>query len=84
MSSSRGDRGRRSGQFDATQRAVLAYCDAMTRSVHVLDAVFAAVCGALDNRHLVELTATIDAYNMVSCFLEAMRIDARDELAHGT
>ena len=84
MSSNRGDHGRRSGQFDATQRAVLAYCDAMTRSVHVPDAVFAAVRGVLGNRHLVELTATVGAYNMVSRFLEAMRIDARDELAHGT
>lgn len=70
-----------SDQFDAIQRAVLAYCDAMTRTVHVPDEVFAAVRGALHNRHLVELTATIGAYNMVSRFLEAMRIDARDDLA---
>ena len=72
-----------SGQFDATQRAVLAYCDAMTRTVHVPDEVFAAVRDALDNRRLVELTATVGAYNMVSRFLEAMRIDARDDMASG-
>ena len=70
-----------SDQFDAQQRAVLAHCDAMTRTVHAPDEVFAAVRGVLDNRHLVELTATVGAYNMVSRFLEAMRIDARDDLA---
>ena len=78
------DRWPGSGQFDAAQRAVLAYCDAMTRAVHVPDEVFAAVREALDNRRLVELTATIGAYNMVSRFLEAMRIDARDDLSGGT
>jgi alkylhydroperoxidase family enzyme len=71
-----------SNLFDPTQRAVLAYCDAMTREVHVPDPVFAAVRGVLDNRKLVELTATIGAYNMVSRFLEAMKIDARDDMAN--
>lgn len=66
--------------FDDTQRAVLAYCDSMTRKVHVPDAVFAAVRQRLDARDLVELTATIGAYNMVSRFLEAMGVDARDPL----
>ncbi len=72
-----------SGLFDRDQRAVLAYCDAMTREVHVPDEVFAAVRSAMDNRNLVELTATIGAYNMVSRFLEAMGIDARDDMANG-
>ena len=71
-----------SGLFDKVQRAVLAYCDAMTREVHVPDDVFAAVRGVMDRRNLVELTATIGAYNMVSRFLEAMQIDSRDELGH--
>ena len=69
-----------SGLFDSAQRAVLAYCDAMTREVHVPDDVFAAVRGVMDRRNLVELTATIGAYNMVSRFLEATQIDARDDL----
>lgn len=69
-----------SGLFDATQRAVLNYCDAMTKGVHVPQAVFAAVRDVLDHRNLVELTATIGAYNMVSRFLEAMEIDSRDKL----
>lgn len=71
-----------SGLFDGTQRAVLAYCDAMTRAVHVPDDVFAAVRGVMDNRNLVELTATIGAYNMVSRFLEAMQIDAQDDIGN--
>lgn len=70
-----------SALFDGTQRAVLAYCDAMTRRVHVPGEVFAAVRGVLDHRALVELTATVAAYNMVSRFLEAMQIDARDDVA---
>lgn len=73
-----------SDAFDDTQRAVLAYCDAMTREVHVPDAVFAAVRERLDARNLVELTATVGAYNMVSRFLEAMGVDARDPLPKAT
>ncbi|MCK8785379.1 carboxymuconolactone decarboxylase family protein [Roseomonas sp. NAR14] len=67
-----------SDAFDARQRAVLAYTDSMTREIHVPDAVFAAVRETFDRRELVELTATIGAYNMVSRFLEAMRIHADD------
>ena len=66
--------------FDETQRAVLAYCDAMTREIRVPDAVFAAVRRALPDRELVELTATIGAYNMVSRFLEALQIDHHDDM----
>ncbi len=69
-----------SGLFDDTQRAVLAYCDAMTREIRVPEAVFAAVRRALGDRDLVELTATIGAYNMVSRFLEALRIDHHDDM----
>jgi AhpD family alkylhydroperoxidase len=69
---------RESDAFDARQRAVLALADAMTRDVHVPDEVFAAVRAAFDNRLIVELTATIAAYNMVSRFLEAMQIHSHD------
>jgi len=69
-----------SGLFDDTQRAVLAYCDAMTRKIRVPDEIFAGVRRALDDRCLVELTATIGAYNMVSRFLEAMQIDHHDDM----
>ena len=65
--------------YDAVQRDVLAYTDAMTREVHVSDAVASAVRAHFDHEQLVELTATIAAYNMVSRFLEAMQIHSDDQ-----
>jgi alkylhydroperoxidase family enzyme len=47
----------------------------MTRSIRVPDEVFAAVRRNFDDREIVELTATIGAYNLVSRFLEALQID---------
>lgn len=61
--------------FDARERAVLEYADAMTRNVQVPNPIFAAVRGYFDERELVELTATIAAYNLVSRFLEALQVD---------
>lgn len=61
--------------FDARERDVLAYCDSMTRDIHVPDAVFQAVRPHFAERELVELTATIAAYNLVSRFLEALQVD---------
>lgn len=61
--------------FDDRERAVLAYTDAMTREIRVADALFAEVRRHFDDRELVELTATIGGYNLVSRFLEAMRIE---------
>ena len=71
------------GLFDATQKAVLAYCDSMTREIHVPAETFAPVRKVLDERCLVELTATIGAYNMVSRFIEALGIDSKDGLSAG-
>jgi AhpD family alkylhydroperoxidase len=68
----------RSEVFDATERAVLALCDTMTRDIHVDAATIGAVREALGERRCVELVATIAAYNMVSRFLEALKIDSRD------
>ena len=61
--------------FDARERDVLAYCESMTRDIHVPDTVFQAVRPHYSERELVELTATIAAYNLVSRFLEALQID---------
>ena len=66
--------------FDAIQRDVLAYTDAMTRDVHVPDDVARAVRAHFDHKQLVELTATVAAYNMVSRFLEAMAIHSDDKV----
>ena len=65
--------------YDPVQRDVLAYTDAMTRDVHVSDDVARAVREHFDHEQLVELTATIAAYNMVSRFLEAMQIHSDDQ-----
>lgn len=66
--------------FDATDRAVLAYCDAMTQQVHVPDDIARAVREAFPPRQLVELTATIAGYNCVSRVLEALEINGADAL----
>lgn len=63
-------------RFDATAMAVIAYTDAMTRNVDVPDPVYAAVRAAFNDRELVELTATVGAYNLVSRFLVALRVGA--------
>ncbi|MBC7782097.1 MAG: carboxymuconolactone decarboxylase family protein [Proteobacteria bacterium] len=61
--------------YDETMRAVIAYADSMTREIHVPDAVFAQVSRHFDAQQMVELTATVGAYNMVSRFLEALQMD---------
>lgn len=62
------------GVTDA-DRAVLHYTDAMTRDIQVPDDVFAAVKKHLGDREMVELTATVGAYNLVSRFLVALQVD---------
>ncbi len=61
--------------FNAAERAVLAYTDTMTRDIRVPDVTFDALRTFLDEREIVELTATVAAYNLVSRFLEALQID---------
>ncbi len=60
--------------FDPRQRATLAYADDMTQKIQVGEEVFRAVRGLFNDQEIVELTATIAAYNMVSRFLEALEI----------
>jgi len=60
--------------FDAAERAVLAYTDTMTREIRVSDELFAEVQKHFDARDLVELTASVAGYNLVSRFLEAMQV----------
>lgn len=67
-----------STSFTAGQREVLAYTDAMTQHIQVPDAVFDAVARRFSNQELIELTATIAAYNMVSRFLEALQVHSTD------
>jgi len=67
-----------SDRFTPLQREVLALCDAMTREVHVDEALVQAVRARLGERQLVELVGTIASYNMVSRFLEALQIHSDD------
>lgn len=60
--------------FGAIETLVLRYTDAMTRDIRVPDALFESLGTSFDEKALVELTATIAGYNMVSRFLIAMRI----------
>lgn len=67
-----------SSLFDDTERAVLAYTDAMTRDIQVPASVSEAIRQRFPHRQVVELTATIAAYNMVSRFLEALQVHSHD------
>jgi AhpD family alkylhydroperoxidase len=60
-------------------RAARDYTDAMTRQVRVPAAVFAALREHYDDRQVVELTATIGAYNLVSRFLVALEVGQDDQ-----
>jgi alkylhydroperoxidase family enzyme len=60
--------------FTPVERAVLTLTDTMTRDVQVPDAQFEPLRAHFDARGLVELVATVAAYNMVSRFLEALNI----------
>lgn len=66
--------------FDPAQRAALAYCDAMTRDVHVPTEIFEALRPHFPAPIIAELTITIAAYNMVSRVLEALQISSSDDM----
>ena len=66
---------RPSNLFSAPQRALLAYTDAMTREIDVADEVFAELRKHFSERQVVELSMLIGAYNMLTRFLKALRVD---------
>jgi len=61
--------------FSEPQRALLAYTDAMTREIDVRDNVFADLRKHFSERQAVELTMLIGAYNMLTRFLKALKVD---------
>ena len=67
------------GGLDEKQRAVLAYTDAMTIGVKVSDGIFGELKKRFDERHIVEITATVAAYNCVSRFLVALDVGEMSE-----
>ena len=67
------------GGLNEKQRAVLAYADAMTIGVKVNDDIFGELKKCFDERHVVEITATVAAYNCVSRFLVALDVGEMGE-----
>jgi alkylhydroperoxidase family enzyme len=61
--------------FSASERAVLAYADTMTRDIAVPDDVFAEVKRHFNDREIVELTVLIGTYNMNARVLQALQLD---------
>lgn len=70
---------RSSELFDAKERALLAYVDAMTRDVAVREAVFESVRARFNETAIVELTVLAAAYNMHTRVLKALDIDPETE-----
>lgn len=66
---------RQSAEFDDTERAVLAYTDAVTRDLAADDATFAAVARHFDAAAIVELTVLIGTYNMHARVMNALQLD---------
>ncbi|MCJ1479015.1 hypothetical protein MMC13_007699 [Lambiella insularis] len=69
--------GLRTGRMEGLgerQAAVVEYTDAMTRGVRVPEGVFERLRGVLGERGVVEMTATVAAYNCVSRFLVALDV----------
>ncbi|KAI1446317.1 AhpD-like protein [Annulohypoxylon stygium] len=58
--------------------AVLRYTDEMTRNVKVQDSTFAELKKAFSEREVVEITATVAAYNCVSRFLVALDVGEKN------
>jgi len=66
---------RKSQFFSASERAVLAYADAMTRDIPVPDNVFEDLRPHFSERQIVELTVLIGIYNMHTRVFMALGID---------
>jgi 4-carboxymuconolactone decarboxylase len=63
-----------SSLFDAKQRAVLAYTDAMTLQIQVPDDVFNGLKPHFTDQQIVELSVLIGTYNMHTRVLQALEI----------
>jgi len=70
---------RPSAEFDATERAVLAYTDAITRDLAADDATFDAMARHFDDTAIVELTVLIGTYNMHARVMNALQLDLEQD-----
>ncbi|KIV82018.1 hypothetical protein PV11_04159 [Exophiala sideris] len=64
--------------FSASDLAALQYTDEMTKNVRVSRDTFAQLKEHFNDREIVEITATVGAYNCVSRFLVALDVDERN------
>ena len=62
------------GALNAREWATLRYADAMTRDVKVPRALFDELKAAFSEQEVVEITATVASYNLVSRFLVALNM----------
>lgn len=69
------------GALDAKEWATLRYADAMTRDVEVPQALFDEVKALFSEQEVVEITATVASYNLVSRFLVALDIGEQNSMA---
>ncbi|RAH73458.1 carboxymuconolactone decarboxylase family protein [Aspergillus aculeatinus CBS 121060] len=60
------------------ESVVLKYTDAMTKTVKVPEEIFQEVKECFDHKQVVEITATVAAYNGVSRFLVALDVGERN------
>ncbi len=60
--------------FTADEALVIELADVMTRDIDVPEALMDRIKAKFDSRAVVEIVATVAAYNMVSRFLEALQI----------
>ncbi|KAK3941255.1 AhpD-like protein [Diplogelasinospora grovesii] len=66
------------GDLTEKQWVVLCYADEMTRNVQVKDETFGKLRGMFSEREVVEITATVAAYNCVSRFLVALDVGEKN------
>jgi AhpD family alkylhydroperoxidase len=60
--------------FDSQEQAILRLTDVMTKEIQVSDTVFGPIKSQFNDQEILELVATIAAYNMVSRLLNALHI----------
>ena len=68
-----------SDMFNEIEWTIIAYTDAMTKLIQVPEEVFIRLGKFFSAKQIVEITALVAGYNMVSRFLEALQINIEHE-----
>lgn len=71
------------GALTEQEWVVLRYADVMTRSVEVEGWLFDQLKERFDEKEIVEITATVASYNMVSRFLVALNVGEKNDKGPG-